>query len=384
MRRVVKRLRNRPPQRLCVLDMLVVRLTDSLRDRFCEKLCAACRQRSCDCTREVAGCLVAFPQITLDVARVNTRKVCCLETRVKCLDALDQRWVSRIQAGKLRPGAEQHVTDFLRIGGFDHGSVTVATYLLQRIRDALRLPCELHSRRIGQVLALARNACLDDACEKHADGAEDGEAETDNQDYRRTAVTAAAHDTGMMTTADDQPANQRKHHDAEQDPHQPDVETHVAIEDMAELVRDHALKFVAVEEFERTSRHGNGRITGREAGSKRIDPAFLFEHIDLRYRHAGGNRHFLDDVAQPATQGIAHVGCNQRAAHLACDRAAARGQGSGFEHAGAKDKQRCEQRGGNENARIAGRELTGRVAVSRLGKRKQREADNESDARNDQ
>ena len=77
--------------------------------------------------------------------------------------------------------------------------------------------------------------------------AQQGDAETDDQDCAATLATTTGRKAGMMTTAQDQSAHQAEYQDAEQDAHQPDVEAHVAIEYMAELVGDYALQFIAVQ-----------------------------------------------------------------------------------------------------------------------------------------
>ncbi len=62
-------------------------------------------------------------------------------------------------------------------------------------------------------------------------------------------------------------------------------------------MRDHTLQFVAVEQFEGALRNGDGGITRLVAGRKSIDAVFLLQNVDFRYRHAGCDRHFLDDIA---------------------------------------------------------------------------------------
>jgi len=53
------------------------------------------------------------------------------------------------------------------------------------------------------------------------------------------------------------------------------VEAHVAIQDMAELVRDHALQFVAREGFKRSAGYGDGRVTGAVTAAKALIPPSL-------------------------------------------------------------------------------------------------------------
>ncbi len=73
-------------------------------------------------------------------------------------------------------------------------------------------------------------------------------------------------------------------------------EPHVAVQDVAELVRDHALQLGAVEVLERAACDGDRGIAARAAGRERVDARFLLENVDLRNRQPGGERHLLDDV----------------------------------------------------------------------------------------
>ena len=107
-------------------------------------------------------------------------------------------------------------------------------------------------------------------------------------------IAAAATAAGIHQDSPDD----GEHEDAEQHAHQADVQAHVAVEHVAELVRDHALQFVALELVEAAPRHGDRGIGGRVAGGERVDAGFVLEHVDFRHRHAGGDRHFLDHVAQ--------------------------------------------------------------------------------------
>ena len=60
-------------------------------------------------------------------------------------------------------------------------------------------------------------------------------------------------------------ADERQHEDAEGEPDQLLVEPHVAVQDVAELVRDHALQLGAIEALERAARDAIAAFAGRAA-----------------------------------------------------------------------------------------------------------------------
>ena len=154
----------------------------------------------------------------------------------------------------------------------------------------------------------------------------------------------------MMSAAHDETHDQCEHHDAEQHAHEADIETHIAVEDVAELVRDDALQLIPVQQLERATRHGHGRVARREPGCKRVDAAFFLEHVDFRHRYTRGDGHFLDDIAQALTQWVLHVRRYESASYRARDRAAARRECGRLEHAGAEYEQGRQERRADQDA----------------------------------
>ena len=114
--------------------------------------------------------------------------------------------------------------------------------------------------------------------------------------------------------------------DAENDSEQAEIEPHVAVQDVAELVGDDALQFIARQQFHAAARDGDGGIAGGVAGGEGVDALLLVHHIDLRHGHAGGERHFLDDVQQLALVEVRAVRIQQPPAHHGRNRAAALGE----------------------------------------------------------
>ena len=103
-------------------------------------------------------------------------------------------------------------------------------------------------------------------------------------------------------------ADQAHQQDAVQHADQPQVEPHVAVEDVAELVGDDALQLVARELLGAAARDADHRVAGREAGREGVDALLLVQQEHGRHRHAGGEGHFLDDVQQPPLDGSVEFG----------------------------------------------------------------------------
>ena len=95
---------------------------------------------------------------------------------------------------------------------------------------------------------------------------------------------------------------------------QPHVEPHVAVEDVAELVGDDALQLVAGELLGAAAGDADDRVAGRIAGGEGVDARLVVQQEHGRHRHAGGERHFLDDVQQPALDRVGRVGKHAPAA----------------------------------------------------------------------
>ena len=178
----------------------------------------------------------------------------------------------------------------------------------------------MHSRCIRQIFPLPRHARFDNARKEDAHRTQNREPETDDEDDDCAAIAASA---DVMSAAQDEAAREPEHHDAEQDAHQPYVESHVAVEDVAELVCDHALKFVPVEKLERAAGDGDGRIGRRVTCRERVDTALFLEHEDIGHRHPGSDRHLLDDIVQPLAQRVGGIRGDQRSTQLRGDLVAA-------------------------------------------------------------
>ena len=129
-----------------------------------------------------------------------------------------------------------------------------AADFFQRAGDAAGIARELHGRGVGQKFALAADGGLDEPAEKNADVADDQQRKAEKRQRILSAAASAAARGLQQNPADDGEAK-----NAEDDAHEPQVEPHVAVEDVAEFVADDALQFVARQQFHAAARDGDGR-----------------------------------------------------------------------------------------------------------------------------
>ena len=87
--------------------------------------------------------------------------------------------------------------------------------------------------------------------------------------------------------------------DAVDDADQAEVQPHVAVEDVAELVAHHALQFLAGEVSEAAGGDGHHGVAGLMAGGEGVDARLVVQHVDRRDGNAGGQGHLFDHVQQP-------------------------------------------------------------------------------------
>ena len=147
--------------------------------------------------------------------------------------------------------------------------------------------------------SLARDGCLDQTTEEVADITnhdQDDAAGHDHDQDARVAFSISSRGIGQNTKQ--AASDDREEEDSKQHGDKPDIHAHVAVENMAEFMRDHSLEFVAVKFFECSAGHGYHRVAGRESGGKSIEPGLVVEHVDGWHRDARGDGHFFDDVQQ--------------------------------------------------------------------------------------
>ena len=117
---------------------------------------------------------------------------------------------------------------------------------LQRARDALGIPGKLDRGGIGQELALPADRSLDPIAAETSQKSNHGQTNAKPQPHRRTLVAARTPTNRTAVKRRTQKKVPEDSHDQNpvQDPHQPDVEAHVSVQDMAEFVGDDPLQLV--------------------------------------------------------------------------------------------------------------------------------------------
>ena len=177
--------------------------------------------------------------------------------------------------------------------------VLVVAQLAERAREALRVARDLGGRRVRQVLAPAGQRHLQER------GADRG------QDQRRDADDGA--DRAEAAVAPPPAAEQRHPHDDVRDQrddadqhrrqaHQP----HVAVADVGDLVRHHALELAPVEQRQQA---GGGRDVGvlRVAAGGEGVGRHVVDDVDVgRLRQAGADRGVLHGAVQLGLLGLRH------------------------------------------------------------------------------
>ena len=78
----------------------------------------------------------------------------------------------------------------------------------------------------------------------------------------------------MVTTAQDSASDQADYHDARQNSHHANIQTHITVQDMTEFMRYDTLQFIPVEGFEGAACDCNSCIARAEACGKGVNAAF--------------------------------------------------------------------------------------------------------------
>ncbi len=249
----------------------------------------------------------------------------------------------------VRALGEKEMADLGRLGGGELRAERIAANLAQRTHNAARIARELHRRRIGEKFALTGHGGLNEPAEEVADIADDHRGQSNGENHGQAAAALAAHAHAAPAEAtEDAAADQADHENAKHDGRQLHVQPHVAIQDVAEFVRDHSLQLVAAQLLHRAAGDGHHGIAGREAGGEGIEAGFIIEHVDGGDGHPRGDGHLLDHVEQAALLQIDRVRFEAPAADAFGDGRASRAKDGPFvERAASNDDQRaggdCQQ-----------------------------------------
>ena len=146
--------------------------------------------------------------------------------------------------------------------------------LAQGTADAVRQARELHRVGVRKKLALARYRSLERTPGHPAD--ETRRHQRQAHQHGKTAPAAGIRGLG-------QPAPKIEDHlQAEDITDQPHVEPRIAVEDVAELMRHHALEFIPGEPLQRTARHRHHTVLLLPAGGKGIDGFLALQYKNAR------------------------------------------------------------------------------------------------------
>ena len=239
-------------------------------------------------------------------------------------DALLDRRVRREAPPARHREGEEHVRKLLAVHGEHHGGRAQGKDRIQRARDRFRVARELHAGRVGEKLALPRDGGLDGVrgqASRKADERHDC-AEKRRQDVRAAILArqvlelpgSAVHQLLALLAEPRQSG---------QDADQPQVERHVSIEDVAELVTHDALQLLARQLLQCPAGDDDHRLVGRVPGDQGIDRGLALQEIHRRHADARSDRHFLDHVEQPALGRAAFPGIDIARAEQPGDRLAA-------------------------------------------------------------
>jgi len=174
------------------------------------------------------------------------------------LDAIIERRMV-VKPGKFEivvdGGADAHMGKLLGVALRD-GAAAPAD-LEQRSPDAVRVAGELHRGCIGEELALARDHRLDQPACQHAYRTDQPQQQTEEE--HADVRSRPAHVVAVADARHQEGPDRPDHHDSGDHAEEVDIETHVAVQDVAELVRHDPLQLVPVELLQGPQRHDDRR-----------------------------------------------------------------------------------------------------------------------------
>ncbi len=203
---------------------------------------------------------------------------------------------------------------------------------------------------------------FDEIAEEHAQVAQHDHRQAQQQHGHRGAA-AIARPARVRRRPHEIIAEDGQDEDAVDDADQPQVEPHVAVEDMAELVPQHALQFFAVEVSERAGRDGHHRVARVMSGGEGVDRWFVVHDEHGRNGDARGQGHFLDHVQQPPFGQIGGLRIDGPSAEHQRDLFAARREFGDFVKAAQGDDQTRSQGNPEEQRGIPERRGDARLVI---------------------
>ena len=151
---------------------------------------------------------------------------------------------------RAQPTAEKEMAAVSRHRVGDFGAGFETTDLNQGSGEAFRISGKLNRRGIREVFPLAGNRGFDEIAEEASDVA-DREQSNSCGEHDDGGTGTFPVSTRMHSAADTESENELTHEGEEKNPveqcHEPDVQSHVTVENVGKFVCDDALKFIAGE-----------------------------------------------------------------------------------------------------------------------------------------
>ena len=158
--------------------------------------------------------------------------------------------------------AKEQVGQLLGPRGVDQGARRVTAYDFEGVTDPVGIAGELNRRCVREVFLLFGNGRLDQPCHQAAQQADQIQAQTDNQQTAGVVFTPTGTAAPAPSAVQHDRADIANKCDAPQHGGQPDTQSHVTIEDVAEFMPYDALQLVPGQLHHRATGNGNHRITG--------------------------------------------------------------------------------------------------------------------------
>jgi len=216
--------------------------------------------------------------------------------------------------------------------------------------EAFRIPGELNGGSIGEVFPLPGNGGLDEIAEKAPDVADREESDAGGQHDESGPGTFFP--VRLESAANAESQDQFSHEGEKKDPvkqrHKPNIQPHVAIEDVGKFVSDDSLKFIAGEKGHASASDPDDGIARGFPRRKGIDRVLAVHHEYGRNGDSGGDRHFLDHIHEAALVEVGRVQVDLAAAELAGDNGTTAGKLRGFKRTREKDDERGAHAGVEE------------------------------------
>ena len=132
----------------------------------------------------------------------------------------------------------------------------------------------------------------------------------------------------------------------------PDIESHISIEDMAKLMGDDPLKLIASESLYAPSSDTHDRVLRGRSGRKGIDPLFVLQEVYRWNGRARGQCHLFDHIEQNTLAEIPSVGLNFDSTELKRNGGSIAREEPGLINTSRSDHQSDREKHSDEDQRI--------------------------------